>query len=133
MREKPILARSDVVAPVDVLFEMGNLSKQNLEAWRAGRVRYLEQVFAGNLSKANRILRIIGFHVHDLKMVPHRATYRASSGRHASLKFSKSGDKSIEEAYCRHYTWNQSAEKKRKAIDDAPVSCLAKVPAARPS
>jgi hypothetical protein len=114
-----ILARSDVVRPVEVLIEMGNLSKKNVEAWRAGRVPYLERVFEGSLSKANRILRIIGFHVHDLNMVPSHATYRAASGRHAALRFSKSGAKPIEDAYSRHYKWNQSAEKKQKAIEDA--------------
>jgi hypothetical protein len=114
-----ILARSDIVAPVDVLIEMGNLSKKNLEAWRTGQVPYLERVFEGSLSKANRILRIIGFHVHDLNMVPNHATYRATSGRHAALRFSKSGAKTIEDAYSRHYKWNQSAENKRKAIEDA--------------
>jgi len=31
-----ILSRSNVVAPVDVLLEMGNLTKQNVEAWRRG-------------------------------------------------------------------------------------------------
>ena len=122
-----ILARSDVVAPVDVLIEMGNLSKKNLEAWRAGQVPYLERVFEGNLSKANRILRIIGFHVHDLNMVPSHATYRATSGRHAALRFSKSGAKAIEAAYSRHYKWNQSAEKKRKAIEDAGPETAAAV------
>jgi len=114
-----ILARAEVVAPVDVLLEMGNLSQKNLEAWRAGRVPYLERVFEGSLSKANRILRIIGFHVHDLNMVPSHATYRANSGRHAALRFSKSGAKTIEDAYSRHYKWNQSAEQKLKAIEDA--------------
>ncbi len=114
-----ILARSDVVAPVDVLIEMGNLTKKNVEAWRAGQVPYLERVFEGSLSKANRILRIIGFHAHDLNMVPSHATYRATSGRHAGLRFSKSGAKTIEDAYSRHYKWNQSAENKQKAIKDA--------------
>lgn len=33
-----ILYRSNVVAPVDVLREMGNLTKQNYEAWRRGKV-----------------------------------------------------------------------------------------------
>jgi hypothetical protein len=64
-----LLARADVVAPSDILIEMGNLSKKNYEAWRKGQVPYLERVFEGSLSKANRILRIIGFHVHDLNMV----------------------------------------------------------------
>jgi len=114
-----ILVRSDVVAPVDVLIEMGNLSKKNLEAWRCGQVPYLERVFEGSLSKASRILRIIGFHVHDLSMVPSQATYRATSAKHAVLQFSKSGTKAIEDAYSRHYRWNQSPEKKRKRIQEA--------------
>jgi len=33
-----ILARADVVAPSDILIEMGNLSKKNYEAWRKGQV-----------------------------------------------------------------------------------------------
>ena len=70
-----ILARSDVVAPSDILIEMGNLSKRNYEAWRKGHVPYLERVFEGSLSKANRILRIIAFHTHDLNMVPRQTTY----------------------------------------------------------
>ena len=32
---------------------------------------------------------------------------------------SKSGAKPIEDAYSRHYKWNQSAEKKRKAVEKA--------------
>jgi hypothetical protein len=119
-----ILVRSNVVAPVDVLIEMGNLSKKNLEAWWAGQVPYLERVFEGSLSKANRILRIISFHVHDLNMVPSQATYRATSSKHVVLRFSKSGANAKEGAYSRHYRWNQSAEKKRKAIEEAePEQC----------
>lgn len=116
-----ILARSDVVAPVDVLVEMGNLSIKNVEAWRAGRVHYLERVFDGNLSKANRILRIIGFHVHDLNMVPLQRTYRSKARGHAVLRFSKTGDNNIEAAYSRHYRWNRSAEIKQKVIEAAGI------------
>src|SRR5262249_8921987 len=39
-----ILARSDVVAPVDVLLEMGNLTPKNYEAWYRGHVPSLERV-----------------------------------------------------------------------------------------
>jgi hypothetical protein len=42
-----ILSRSNAVAPVDVLLEMGNLTKQNVEAWRRGKVPYLELHFPG--------------------------------------------------------------------------------------
>ena len=115
-----ILAHADVVAPSDILIEMGNLSKKDYEAWRKGQVPYLERVFEGSLSKANRILRIIGFHTHDLNMVPRQTTYhRWGNGKNRILRFSKSGDPNIERAYSRHYIWNQSQEKKLKVINEA--------------
>ncbi len=115
-----VLSKSDVVAPVEVLIEMGNLSKKNHDAWRNGQVPYLERVFEGNLSKANRILRIIGFHVHDLNMVPRNTHYHQwGNGKNRPLRFSKSGDKKIEEAYSTHYLWNESPEKKRAVIGRA--------------
>ena len=84
-----VLSKSDVVAPVDVLIEMGNLTKKNHDAWRQGKVPYLERVFEGNLSKANRILRIIGFHVHDLNMVPNITQYnKKGKGKKHPLRFS---------------------------------------------
>ena len=112
------LSRSDMVAAVDVMIEMGNLSRKNHDAWRKGKVPYLERVFEGNLSKANRILRIIGFHAHDLNMIPRITHYhRWAKGKKCPLRFSKSGDKKIEEAYSKHFLWNQSPEKKQEIID----------------
>ena len=81
---------------------------------------YLERVFEGSLSKANRILRIIGFHVHDLNMVPHITQYHQKrKGKKHQLRFSKSGDRKIEEAYSKHYHLNQSPEKKQDIIERA--------------
>ena len=113
-----ILSRSNVVAPVDVLMEMGNLTKQNYQAWRRGTVPYLEYVIEGNLSKATRILRIIGFHVHDLNMVPRRTVYRQlGHSDNRVLQLTKSGIKRLEETYSRHYVWNQSQEKKQQVVN----------------
>jgi len=110
-----ILAHADVIAPSDVLIQMGNLSQKNYEAWRKGQVPYLERAFEGSLSKANRILRIIGFHAHDLNMVPRQTVYHQwGKGKNRLLRFSKSGDPNLEKAYSRHYVWKQSQEKKLK-------------------
>jgi hypothetical protein len=112
-----ILSRSDIVAPVEVFIEMGNLTQKDFEAWRKGQVPYLERVFSGSLSKANRILRIIGFHVHDLNMVSSKTVYRQwGKSKKRILRFSKSGDPKIEEAYSRHYLWNRSQEKKVEVV-----------------
>ncbi len=115
-----ILSRSDVVAPVDVLMEMENLTQKNHEAWRRGHVPYLERVFEGNLSKANRILRIIGFHVHDLNMRPRRTVYhQGGKGKNRILRFSKSGNEGVEDTYSTHYVWNRSPEKKWQVIEQS--------------
>ena len=121
-----ILEKYDEVAPVEVLMEMGNLSKQNHDAWRKGQVPYLERVFEGSLSKANRIIRIIGFHAHDLNMIPKKTAYfQTGKGRKNPLKFSKSGIKKLEEAYSRHFYWNQSPEKKQAVIKRAKPEQIA--------
>ena len=114
-----ILAREDVLSPIDILIEMGNLSKNNYEAWRKGQVPYLERVIEGNLSKANRILRIIGFHAHDLNMVPRQTVYHQwGKGKKRVLRFSRSGDSNLEKAYSRHYIWNRSQENKLEVINE---------------
>ena len=115
-----VLVRSDVVAPVEVLIEMGNLTQKNFEAWRRGQVPHLERVLAGNLSKANRILRIISFHAHALNMRPSRTVYQQwGKGKKRILRFSKSGNEGIENAYSTHYIWNQSSEKKGQVIEQS--------------
>jgi len=111
-----LLAESDEISPVAVLLEMGNLLPKHHDAWRRGRVPYLERVFQGNLSKANRILRIIGFHAKDLNMAARQRTYR-QYGKKRLLRFSKSGDPNIEAAYSRHYRWNQCPEWKLQAVE----------------
>lgn len=112
-----ILARADVLSPSEILIEMGNLSKKNYEAWRKGQVYYLERVFEGRLSKANRILRIIGFHAHDLNMLPRQTAYHQwGKGKNRILRFYKSGNPNIEQAYSRHFIWNQSQEKEMEII-----------------
>jgi len=97
--------------------EMGNLTQKNHEAWSRGHVPSLERVCEGSLSKANRILRLIGFHVHDLHMLPRRTVYHQwGQGTNRLLRFSKSGNKDIEDAYATHYVWNRSQEQKRQVI-----------------
>lgn len=45
------ISQRGYTAPVDVLMEIGILTKQKYEEWRNGRVDYLERVCTSNLSK----------------------------------------------------------------------------------
>ena len=113
-----LLRKSDEISPVAILMQIGNLTPQDHDAWCRGRIPYLERAFQGNLSKAYRYLRIIGFHAHDLNMVPHQHRY-LQTGKRRVLRFSRSNDPNVEKSYARHFRWNQSQEKKRALIERA--------------
>src|SRR5512132_94408 len=70
-----ILAKGRVVAPVDVLVAMQLLAPERLEDWRHGRVPYLEQVIGCNLPRLSRLLRVLRFYAHDLKLRPSHTAY----------------------------------------------------------
>jgi hypothetical protein len=101
-----ILQDGNVVAPVDVLVRMDLLAPEHLDDWLNGRVPYLEKVIRCNLTKLSRLLRILRFHTHDLNLVPSIFTYRRQSENSKQrLRFAKTGDPKLEEAYSRHYLW----------------------------
>jgi hypothetical protein len=101
-----ILEHGKVVAPVDVLVEMDLLAPGHLEDWRRGRVPYLEQVINCNLTRLSRLLRILRFHAHDLNLVPSVTAYmRWGKGPKRRIRFTKSGNPKLEEAYARHFVW----------------------------
>ena len=101
-----ILARGKVVAPVDVLIGMNLLTPERLEDWLRGRVPSLQKVIDCNLTRLSRLLRIPRFHAHDLNLVPSITVYtRWSKGPKQRLRFTKTGDPKLEEAYARHFVW----------------------------
>jgi hypothetical protein len=101
-----ILASSKVVAPVDVLVGMKALRSKDLEAWRFGRVPFLEQVIAGNLARLRRFLRIFGFYCHDLNLKASSTAYvKWGKGPRSPLRFTKTGEARLEHVYARHFVW----------------------------
>ncbi|MBI3206387.1 MAG: hypothetical protein HYZ29_32925 [Myxococcales bacterium] len=101
-----ILVDGKVVAPVDVLVRMDILAPKDLENWRFGRVPYLERIVQGSLSRLSRLLRILGFHCHDLKLVPSQTAYvKWGKGERTPLRFTKTGEARLEKIYARHFVW----------------------------
>jgi hypothetical protein len=76
------------------------IEKKNIEKWENGQIPYLEMVIRGSLSKLNRVLKILRFHAHDLNLGPKVTPYKRGK---KVLRFSKSGDSKLEEAYSRHF------------------------------
>ena len=99
-----LLREKGFVAPIELFIRMDLLSPASVENWRRGRIPYLERAIQCNLSKANRILRILRMHAHDLDLKPVPTVYkRWTRGPRTLLDFSKTGDRAVEEAYARHF------------------------------
>lgn len=99
-----LLQEKGFVAPAELFIRMNLLSAESVEDWRRGRIPYLERVIRCNLRKASRILRILRMHAHDLDLQPRLTVYkRWTKGPRTLLRFSKTGDRGLEEAYARHF------------------------------
>jgi len=128
-----ILATGEVVAPIDVFVHLEVLSKADVESWRFGRVPYLERVIRGSLGKTSRILRILRMHAHDLNLRPSQTAYvKWGKGKRTPLRFSKTGDPNLEEAYSRHFLKPGLTSKKRRPSEQPALEGEAS-PAAEPN
>ena len=99
-----LLYEKGFVCAVDILVKLDYLSKKDYENWRFGKVNYLEKVCNVNLSKLTLINKTIRKIATDLKLDKSWTGYNQyCKGKKRRLKFSKSGNINIEEAYATHY------------------------------
>jgi len=122
-----ILGRGDCVSPIEVFVEMGLLRVESVAEWRAGRLPFLERGIQCNLSRSSRILRLLRMHAHDLNLRPSRTGYvRRTRGGKLRLRFTKSGDLRVEEAYARHFVKVGNNRKgPTQEVPEAAVSSVA--------
>ena len=116
-----LLARGKVVAPLDVLLGMDYLAADRLQAWRRGQVPYLERVVTCNLTRLSRLLRILRSIAHDMNLKPSSTVYvhRGKVGV-LRLRFTKSGDPKVEQAYSTHFVWPGTGPFHRPASQELP-------------
>ena len=110
------------ITSVEVLRRMDYLRKEHEERWRNGQVPYLERVLGANLSKLNRLLRILHIHALACKMKPFDRVHKRKGKRNGkiTLRFSKSGDPNLEKAYQRCY-WLPPESRKAKNKDSEEI------------
>lgn len=96
------------VCAVDVLMQLDYLTKKDYEDWRFGRVDYLEKVCNVNLSKLTLINKLIRKYSNELNLKSSWTGYnKYGKGVKHRLRFSKSGNKNIEDIYATHYIDNK--------------------------
>ena len=93
-----------IVCSIDIFIGLDYLSKKDYEDWRFGKVDCLEKVCKANLSKLTLINKTIKKIANDLKLDKSRTGYNQyGKGVNRRLRFSKSGNKIIEDTYATHY------------------------------
>ncbi len=110
------LARQGYVSAVDVLTGIGWLAPATLKRWRHGQLPYLERGIPTNLSRISEAMKLFrswaaGKHLH-----PSDTAYVARNPARQTLRFSKSGDATIERLYSTHWVSPALSEKKRERI-----------------
>ena len=106
---RQLLLNNNSVSSLDLFVGMGLLEALHVQRWRKGQVPYLENVVKCNLVKANRILRIFRMHAHDLGLG--RRLNGPAKWKGKVLRFSKSGERALEEAYSQVFYVTGSHEK----------------------
>ena len=112
-------------APVDVLLQIGVLSKEKYKEWQFGCVDYLERVCNTNLSKLSLILHEIRSCARKNQLKPSVSDYKqwGNKNKKISLRFSKDGNPEIEKQYSAHYVDKKRIEKlKEKKQKEEDVS-----------
>ena len=101
---KEIIKDKGYLSSIDVLLKLEYLSEKDYENWRFGKVEYLEKVCGVNLKKLSTINKTIKEISGQWNLKKSWTAYnKYGKGKKIRLRFSKSGNKQIEEAYATHY------------------------------
>ncbi|MBA3621293.1 MAG: DUF2293 domain-containing protein, partial [Euzebyales bacterium] len=104
------------VAPVDVLVGMGWLQPAHRDRWRQGRVPYLERVVQAGLGKVSTAMDALRRWAREQGLQPSETAYVARTRDRRLLRFSASGDASVERAYRTHWISPALSEAKRTRV-----------------
>lgn len=91
------------VAAVDVLVAMGWLQPVHRDHWQQGRVPCLERVVQAGPGKVSAAMRALPGWARQQGLQPSETAYVARTRDRRTLRFSASGDPSIERAYRTHW------------------------------
>ena len=118
---KEIIEKKGYFSSIDILLRLNYLSKKNYENWRIGKVEYLEKVCCVNLRKLSTINQIIREISESWSLKKSWSAYNVyGKGKNRKLRFSKSGNKIIEDLYATHYI---DIEKTKKKTHESPTFC----------
>ena len=110
------LAAKNYVSSVDVLVGIGWLDPASLKRWQQGQVAYLERVVQANLSRISEAMKLLRSWATAKGLSPSETAYIARTPQRQTLRFSKSGDPTIEQLYRTHWVSGELSKAKRERL-----------------
>jgi hypothetical protein len=112
------LAERRYVTAIDVLVGVGWLTPPAVDRWRQGRVEDLERVAQANLHNLSTAMAIFRRWARDQGLRPSETAYVARTRDRRPLRFSRSGDASIERAYRTHWVSPKLSDAQQRRLAD---------------
>ncbi len=95
-----VVSKKGYVSVIDLFLGIGWLTLDKVVDWKSGKIPYLEQVITANVSKISRTMKEFKSWAIHSKL---KASFTGYKHKSHKLRFSKTGQPNIENAYCTHY------------------------------
>jgi hypothetical protein len=112
------LASQGYVSAIDILIGIGWLAPSNVKRWRTSQVAYLEGSVQANLSRISEAMRLFRTWASRRGLLPSETVYLARTRDRTELRFSKSGEPTIERSYRTHWVSPELSAKKRRRLEE---------------
>jgi hypothetical protein len=97
------LARQNYVSPIDVLTGIGWLDTGAVDRWRRGQIDCLEAAVQSNLPRISEAMKLFRAWAAEKGLKPSETAYVARTAPRRTLRFSRSGEPTIERLYATHW------------------------------
>jgi hypothetical protein len=104
------------VSCIDVLVGIGWLDPTALQRWRQGQIDCLEGVVQTNLPRISEAMKLFRTWARENGLRPSETQYVARTPQRQTLRFSQSGDHTIEQLYRTHWVSPALSEQKRERL-----------------
>lgn len=110
-----LIFKQGFISSIDVLQNLGYLTKENIKLWQLGEIPYLEKACNANLATLSFVNKTIRKISYELKLKGSITDYtKYGKGAKIKLIFSKTGDVNIEKLYSTHFIDNDRINELKK-------------------
>jgi hypothetical protein len=110
------LAARKYVSPIDVLVGIGWLDPGAVKRWQQGQFDHLERAVQTNLPRISEAMKLFRSWATAKGLIPSETHYVAQTPSRRTLRFSKSGNPTIEKLYRTHWISGDLSENEQEHL-----------------